>query len=229
MKAYRDQITMYTKKMYWLTTRSIHLAVVLFLLFFSSCSSTTSIAQTVDVGVNITPPFWAPTYENVDRIHYYYLPDIECYYDVWNQEFVYLDDGNWMFASQLPSFYSWYNFNADPFVVVLDWHVHEPWMHHHFYVAHYPRYYYRSVYKDNVRTPSGFNENIKTVVYNRSTIANKTIEQKREPVSNEAKVKETRPSQKMNYYGNTVGSPVHVQKNMMRPRITGTENRGRAR
>lgn len=220
---------MYAQQLCMRYMRSIPLVAAFVILFLSSCSNTTSVAQTVSVGVNITPPFWAPAYENVDRVHYYYLPDIECYYDVWNQEFVYLDDGNWLFASQLPASYSWYNFNADPFVVVLDWHVHEPWMHHHFYVAHYPRYYYRSVYKDNDRTPSGFNENIKTVVYNRTTVINKTVEQKREPVSSEAKVKETRPPQKMNYYGNTVGSPVHVEKNMMRPRVAGALNRGRAR
>jgi len=79
--------------------------------------------------------------------------------DDFNQEFAYLQDGNWMFAASLPPMYPGFDlYNA--YVVVLDAHVFEPWMHHHYYVAHYPRNYYHSVYNVNdTREVRGFNEN----------------------------------------------------------------------
>jgi len=189
-----------------------------FILLITISASTTSTAQvSVGVGVNIRLPFWAPTYANVDRVRYYYLPDIECYFDVWNQEFVYLQDGNWMFASQLPQSYAGYDFNANPFVVVLDWNVHEPWMHFHYYVAHYPKFYYRTVYKNEGRAFVGFNENERGIVYERNKDAKYKMETRREPISREQRVEQTRPAQQMKYYGNTVGQPVKVEKQMLRP------------
>lgn len=60
----------------------------------------------VKVGVNINigrQPEWGPVgYEHVD---YYYLPDIECYYYVPRHQFIYFDDGRWIYATKLPSRY----------------------------------------------------------------------------------------------------------------------------
>jgi hypothetical protein len=134
----------------------------------------------------VMPPAWAPVYDNVEEVHYYYLPDIEAYYDVWNNEFVYLHDGNWIFTSSLPVYYSNYDVN-NSFVVVLDFHVNEPWRHHQTYASHYPRYYYRSAYNNNGHNTTvinnnttvynntnmrGFNENKKNVLYNNSRSSN---------------------------------------------------------
>jgi len=113
-------------------------------------------------GTNIAPPSWAPYYDNIGMVRYYYFPDIECYYDVWNREFIYLDDANWMFGSMLPPSYGWYDLNTG-FIVLLDYHVYEPWRHFNYYVSHYPPYYYRSIYReryeDATRPMRGFNEN----------------------------------------------------------------------
>jgi len=69
--------------------------------------------------VQYSNPPWAPDYSGV---RYYYLPDIETYYDLANQDFVYLDDGQWLFSSTLPSVYSGYDlFSA--FVIALDMNV----------------------------------------------------------------------------------------------------------
>jgi len=144
-------------------------------LFFLCISSFTASAQRPGEGANIMPPPWAPYYDNVSMVRYYYFPDIECYYDVWNHEFVYLEDGSWMFGATLPPAFAWFDLN-NAFVVVLNSNVFEPWMHFHYYVSHYPRYYYRTTYRDTYndvnRPMRGFNENVKAAVYNNSRVPN---------------------------------------------------------
>lgn len=49
-------------------------------------------------------PLWGPT--GHDHVAYYYLPDIDAYYDVHRREFYYFDGGRWVGASHLPSHYS---------------------------------------------------------------------------------------------------------------------------
>jgi len=113
-------------------------------------------------------PEWAPAYTNTSQVQYYYFPDIECYYDVVNHDYIYREYNNWMFANTLPASYDWYDLN-NAFTVVIDARVHEPWKHNDFYVQHYPKYYYKSYYKDqddgHGKPLRGFNENDKKVVY----------------------------------------------------------------
>ena len=107
----------------------------------------------------VLPPAWAPPYQNQSRIQYYYIPDIEVYYDVWNHEFIYLENGNWVFAPGLPPWYSNYDLYGGH-VVVLNYHVHEPWRHHEIYSSHYPKYYHHSVHTgNNGEYSTGFDEN----------------------------------------------------------------------
>jgi hypothetical protein len=217
MKDSRNQITLNTQ-MFSKGIKRIPLMALCLMLLFSIGSSTKTMAQ-VQVGVSIAPPYWAPAYDDVEHVQYYYLPDIEVYYDVWNHEFVYMEDGNWMFSAQLPPMYANYDFN-NAFVVVLDRNVHQPWMHFHYYVAHYPKFYYRTTYRtewgDAQHPLRGFNENAKHIVY-RNTVERRE-EPRREPVTRE-KVVPTRQPQRMEYYGKTVGQPVKVEKQMTRPPV----------
>ncbi len=214
MKIFNKKISGNSVKVLHQGTKIFHVIIAMvFTISFANVAS----AQRIGVNVNITIPLWAPHYENTDLIQYYYLPDIECFYDVWNQEFVYLEDGNWMFGATLPSIYSWYDLNT-AFVVVLDKDVFEPWMHFHYYVAHYPRYYYRSVYKslwsDPRQSLRGFNENSKVVVYNRPGVKQGPPRKYDFP---ERRVEPTRPSRPMEYRGNEIGQPVRVEPSMRRP------------
>src|SRR5258705_4158614 len=93
---------------------------------------------------NTFPPYWAPPYDHAEQIHYYYLPDLETYYDMWTSEFVYLDAGHWIFSPFLPPMYSSYDLRSAP-VVILDYRVREPWNYHELYTSHYPRYYFQSI------------------------------------------------------------------------------------
>ncbi len=155
---------------------------------------------------NVVAPTWAPAYDNVPQTQYYYLPDIQVYYDVWHHEFVYMDNGSWVFAPVLPPMYAWYDLYHGH-TVILDRMVHQPWMHHELYAAHYPRYYHNTVYPrgNGVGHAYGFDENSRKPIY---------------APEREASHKEIVPagrSQPIQYRDKNVGQPVHVEKNMMRP------------
>jgi hypothetical protein len=108
-------------------------------------------------------PQWAPSY--YDGARYYYLPDLECYFDIYAREFVFLNNGQWMYSSTFPSIYSDFDLN-NSFVVVLNSNIYQPWMHHQYYVSHYPRYYYRDYYDhSNIPYVRGFNENNRSAIY----------------------------------------------------------------
>lgn len=158
-----DSKTLFTSNSYF---RGIALLVIL----SAAGINTSAIAQKVHVNINFEIPVWAPYYENTHQVRYYYLPDIESYYDVRSQEFVFLHNGVWVFSRSLPPAYAWFNLR-NCFVVTLDYRVYEPWRHFNYYVAHYPRFYYHSKYKhrhwDNDRPLRGFNENERREVYNR--------------------------------------------------------------
>lgn len=136
--------------------------VVSFIAMMIGC--TVAYVPTID---NPQVPQWAPSYNNTSNAQYYYLPDIEVYYDIVNHDFVYLENNQWMFSNVLPPSYDWYDLNSC-YTVVLDARVHEPWKHFSYYVSHYPRYYYRTYYKNNIQNNKrvwGFNENDSKEVY----------------------------------------------------------------
>ncbi|MDO5522479.1 MAG: hypothetical protein Q4G48_00355 [Bacteroidia bacterium] len=108
-------------------------------------------------------PVWAPDYYYGTR--YYYFPDIETYYDLATRNFVYLLNGQWLFVPTLPPVYSAFNLR-NAFVVIVNRDVYNPWMHHHYYNSHYPRYYYIDYYDfSNIPYVRGYNENGRRAVY----------------------------------------------------------------
>ena len=62
----------------------------------------------VNLNVNIgSQPAWGPRgYNHVD---YYYMPDIETYYYVPGHQYVYLNNGRWVYVTALPARYRAYN------------------------------------------------------------------------------------------------------------------------
>ena len=78
-----------------------------FYLLIITASFSTSHAQ-LNVNINLgSQPLWGPAgYNYVD---YYYLPDIETYYYVPKRQFIYLNNGHWVFANTLPARYQGYN------------------------------------------------------------------------------------------------------------------------
>jgi hypothetical protein len=62
----------------------------------------------ININVNLgQQPAWGPV--GYDRVDYYYLPDIDSYYDVPQRKFIYLDGNRWVTANTLPARYGSYN------------------------------------------------------------------------------------------------------------------------
>ncbi len=119
-------------------------------------------------------PAWAPDYYVGTR--YYYFPDIETYYDLGTRNFVYLNNGRWLFVPTLPPIYAAFNLN-NAFIVIVNRSVYTPWMHHHYYNSHYPRYYYIDYYDfSNIPYVRGYNENGRRAVYWREAERNRARE-----------------------------------------------------
>lgn len=150
-----------------LLVKSAIIAMVIFsALFFSGCGTYNSAPQSRNVTVydySYNNPIWAPAYYSGAR--YYYFPDIESYYDLANGEFIVLNRGQWIFVPSLAPYYSAYDLHSS-YIVVLNVNVYQPWMHHHYYLRSYPRYYYIDYYDySNIPYVRGFNENKKSAIY----------------------------------------------------------------
>jgi hypothetical protein len=101
--------------------RTLKLIAVGIILFASS----TTHAQ-VSVNLNIgTAPSWGPSgYSNAD---YYYLPDVEAYYDIRATQFIYFGGGRWIRSRNLPGRYRDYDLHSGYKVVMNDYHGSRPY------------------------------------------------------------------------------------------------------
>jgi hypothetical protein len=89
-----------------------------------------------DIQVNIgAQPVWGPV--GYDHVEYYYLPDIDAYYNVPRQQYVYLQDGRWIFSAYLPSQYRDYDLDRGYKVVIND---PTPYLHNAQYRTDYAKY-----------------------------------------------------------------------------------------
>lgn len=111
------------------TLKLITAGIILFL-------STNTHAQ-VSVNVNIgSPPAWGPVgYTNVD---FYYIPDIESYYDIRLSQFIYFDNGRWIHSKKLPKHYINYDLYNGYKVVLKDYRGKKPYT---YFKNHKVKYY----------------------------------------------------------------------------------------
>lgn len=137
------------------------IVVLLSMTIFNGCN--TYRQGTYESQTSYENPQWGPSY--YDGTRYYYLPDIESYYDIYTREFIFLNHAQWIYSPYLPSIYPDYNLN-NSFIVVVNSNIYQPWMHHQYYVSHFPRYYYRDYYDhSNIAYVRGFNENSRSAIY----------------------------------------------------------------
>ena len=78
--------------------KKIILAIALAAGIFLSTDINAQITATLNIGAQ---PIWGPT--GYDYVDYYYFPDIDIYYSVPQQRFIYMDGGNWITATNLPN------------------------------------------------------------------------------------------------------------------------------
>ncbi|MDO9152563.1 MAG: hypothetical protein Q7U47_02445, partial [Paludibacter sp.] len=78
--------------------------IVVGIVLFLAIPANSQISVNVNIG---TPPQWGPV-GNSD-VKYYYLPDVESYYDVPSAMFIYYDRGKWIRRAHLPAQYRNYD------------------------------------------------------------------------------------------------------------------------
>ncbi|MDR0682598.1 MAG: hypothetical protein LBG15_12260 [Dysgonamonadaceae bacterium] len=89
------------------------------------------------VNINVQPA-WGPS--GYDYAEFYYIPEINVYYDIVHQLFYYYQRGRWISALFLPVMYSHYDFYS-LYKVVLNG-VHYPWKYNNRHRITYKRYCY---------------------------------------------------------------------------------------
>jgi hypothetical protein len=102
------------------------------LLVLSSVHAQVAVRLNLNIG---NQPVWGPT--GYDHVEYYYLPDIETYYNVSQHRFYYFEGGRWISRSHLPSRYHDYDFYNSYKVVVNE---REPYRNHKTYRDQYSSY-----------------------------------------------------------------------------------------
>lgn len=100
--------------------------------YFFLCTLTVllNVSLNAQINVNVSSPAWGPV---VTTQEYYYLPDIDSYYDIRQTQFIYRNNGNWIRSKALPKRYKSYNLNRGHIVVLNDYHGRSPFAHfkHH--------------------------------------------------------------------------------------------------
>jgi hypothetical protein len=100
-------------------------------LLFTGNVANAQFRMSVNIGAQ---PAWGPT--GYDYAQYYYMPDIDAYYDVAAGQYVYFNGGRWVFAAALPGAYHYDLYRGYKVVV----NEPRPWMHADIYRNRYAQY-----------------------------------------------------------------------------------------
>src|SRR3989339_824109 len=92
-------------------------------LFFA-VNAMSQVSVNVSVGI---APMWGPV--GYSEASYYYLPDVEAYYDLQTSMFVYYDGGVWVHRNYLPTMYKNYDLYSGYKVVLGSYRGKNPYMH----------------------------------------------------------------------------------------------------
>jgi hypothetical protein len=94
----------------------------------------------VSVNVNIgSPPQWGPAGYN--NVRYYYIPDVEAYYDIHTAMFIYYGGGVWLQRSYLPAHHRHYDLYTGYKVVMTDYRGETPYLTFKNYKVKYKKGY----------------------------------------------------------------------------------------
>lgn len=161
-----------------------------------------SIQAQVSVSLNIgTAPSWGPS--GYAQAEYYYLPDVQAYYDIRASQFVYFGNGRWVRSNYLPRQYRNYDLYSGYKVVLNGYHGHRPYTH---YRNH------RQRYSPNYRS------------HHQRTIGNRYAKSNHRTYDNRRYVKNHRSSNDHRYTGNHNNSDNHRKSD--NHRSNNNKNRG---
>ena len=91
----------------------------------------------VGVNINIGTPAWGPQVPYGTQ--YYYIPEIDGYYDLYNQQYIVYQDGYWV---PLPELYGYDPYQFHP--VIVDYRGTQPWLRVDYYRQRYAYQPYRN-------------------------------------------------------------------------------------
>lgn len=95
----------------------------------------------VSLSVNLgSPPQWGPV--GYSDARYYYLPDVEAYYDVQSSMFIYYNLGSWVHRRSLPTRYRNYDLYSGYKVVMSDYRGNTPYKQFKQHKSQYARGYH---------------------------------------------------------------------------------------
>ena len=98
-----------------------------------SCQLQAQVSVNVNIGGR---PDWGPV--AYTEANYYYLPEVEAYYDLRASNFIFASNGTWIAARTLPSRYRNYDLYAGPKVVLTDYRGNRPYT---YFKSHKAKYY----------------------------------------------------------------------------------------
>lgn len=101
--------------------KALKLIALGIILFVSS-----TIQAQISVNINIgSQPDWGPV--GYSDVNFYYLPDVEAYYDIGAAQFIYINNGGWIRSRYLPGRYRNYDLYHGYKVVLNDYHGSTPY------------------------------------------------------------------------------------------------------
>lgn len=102
-----------------------------------------------------SPPMWGPVgYSNVQ---YYYLPDVQAYYDIPSSRFIYYEGGSWVHRTYLPTRYRNYDLYNGYKVVLTDYHGKTPYVLYKTHKVKYAKGYHGKYQKTYGNKPGNGN------------------------------------------------------------------------
>jgi hypothetical protein len=110
--------------------------LVIGLLFLFANATKAQVSVNLSIG---TPPPWGPV--GYSEVRYYYVPDVESYYDVRESRFIYLDGGVWVHRASLPVRYRSYDLYSGYKVVMTDYRGDTPYKNYGEYRSRYAKGY----------------------------------------------------------------------------------------
>ena len=110
------------------------LAALLLLSIFSSKNVDAQLRVNLNVNIG-SQPDWGPV--GYDHVDYYYLPEIEAYYDVPSRQYIYFENNGWVRRAYLPVRYRNYDMYHSYKVVINE---RSPWERNNVYRTRYNGY-----------------------------------------------------------------------------------------
>lgn len=117
--------------------RTFKLIATGIILFAAASTSQAQVSINVNVGAPavVVRPAWIP--QNHVNVDFYYLPDVQAYFDVNASLYVYLNNGNWCRSRYLPAHYRNYDLVHARRIALNGYHGSRPYT---YYNCHNERY-----------------------------------------------------------------------------------------